>query len=116
MMLIMLMMLMMMMMVMTLIMMMIRLKFPFVSAPPADFQLLKGGRLLKSENVDVSVIEDDVLFRIESATMENSGHYTIVADNGHGEDRIEFDLDIEVPPESPGCPEVLEVTSQSPSY
>ena len=91
---------------------MIRLKFPFVSNPPAEFQLMKGGRMLKSESVDVSVIEDDVLFRIESATMENSGHYTIVADNGHGEDRIEFDLDIEVPPESPGCPEVLEVSPQ----
>jgi len=90
---------------------MIRLKFPFVSNPPSEFTLMKGGKsVADSHEADVSVRDEDVLFRIESARMDHSGRYSILADNGNGEDRIDFDLDVEVPPESPGCPEVSDVT------
>ena len=88
---------------------MVRLKFPFVSQPPAQLQLLRGGQ--PCNMVEVSVRDEEVLFKIESAGLEHSGHYTILADNGHGEDRIDFALDVEVPPESPGCPEVAEVSA-----
>ena len=88
---------------------MVRLKFPFVSQPPAQLQLVRGGK--PCDTVEVSVRDEEVLFKIESAGLEHSGHYTILADNGHGEDRIDFALDVEVPPESPGCPEVAEVSA-----
>ena len=91
---------------------MVRLKFPFQSQPPAEFSLLKSGvSVAESHDADVSLIDDDVLFRIESASLAHSGQYSIIADNGHGEDRIDFHIDVEVPPESPGCPEVVEVTA-----
>lgn len=91
---------------------MIRLKFPFTSQPPSEFQIIKGDKRLNEVNDGEVVVRDEVLlFKIEAADMKHSGHYTIIADNGHGEDRIEFDMDIEVPPESPGTPEVVEVNA-----
>ena len=92
---------------------MIRLKFPFVSHPPAELSLVRGDRRGQEEveEAEVGVREDHVLFRVETARAGHSGHYTILADNGEGEDRLEFYLDVEVPPESPGCPEITELSS-----
>ena len=94
---------------------MIRLKFPFVSHPPAELRLVRGedrrGPGGLEETPQVGVREDHVLFRVETAAAGHSGHYTILADNGEGEDRLEFYLDVEVPPESPGCPEITELSS-----
>ena len=89
---------------------MIRLKFPFVSCPPAELTLLRGGTRVPVEEAEVGVREDHVLFRVETARLEHTGQYTILADNGEGEDRLEFYLDVEVPPESPGCPEILDIS------
>jgi len=89
---------------------MIRLKFPFTSQPPSDFQILKNESYISKEEVDATIREDNVIFKIECANPGHAGDYTIMADNDYGKDEVSFTIDIEVPPESPGVPEIMDVT------
>ena len=89
---------------------MIRLKFPFTSQPPSDFQILKNESYISKEEVDATIREDNVIFKIECANPDHAGDYTIMADNDYGKAEVSFTIDIEVPPESPGVPEIMDVT------
>lgn len=91
---------------------MVRLKFPLLAQPAPLLTLLKdGSTCLATGAAEAALRQDGVLFRIESAAPDHVGHYTVIADNGHGEDRVEFGLEVEVPPESPAGLEVVEVSA-----
>lgn len=91
---------------------MVRLKFPLLAQPAPLLTLLKdGSTCLANGAAEAALRQDGVLFRIESAAPDHVGHYTVIADNGHGEDRLEFGLEVEVPPESPAGLEVVEVSA-----
>lgn len=89
---------------------MIRLKFPFNSQPPADLQILKNETYISKMEADATIREENVMFKIDCAKPENAGEYTIIADNDYGKAEIHFTIDIEVPPESPGVPDIMDVT------
>ena len=90
---------------------MIRLKFPFKSQPPSDFHVLKNEVYVSKQEVDAALREENVMFKIDSAKPESAGEYTIVAENDFGKAEIRFEIDVEVPPESPGIPEIMDVTA-----
>jgi len=88
---------------------MIRLKFPFISQPHADLQILKNDNYLRKCDAEATVREENMIFKIDCAKPEDAGEYRITADNEYGKDEISFTIDIEVPPEAPGAPDVMDV-------
>jgi len=89
---------------------MIRLKFPFTSQPPSDFHILKNEAYVSEQEADATIRDENLMFKIDSAKTENAAEYTIIAENDFGKAEISFTIDIEVPPESPGAPEIMDVT------
>jgi len=90
----------------------VRLKFPFIAQPSPEIQVHKNSLPVAPQlgKCEVSSRDEQVIFKIGNASLEDSGYYTIIADNGYGQDEINYMLDIEVPPDPPGVPDILDVT------
>jgi len=89
---------------------MVRLKFPILASPAPHVQLLRNTSPLPASEGDVCFRDGAVIVRMGQAKVEHTGEYKLTADNGHGKDEVNFIIDVEVPPDPPGQPEVLDVT------
>jgi len=89
---------------------MVRLKFPIVASPAPLVQLLRNTSPLPASEGDVCFRDGAVIVRMGQAKVEHTGEYKLTADNGHGTDEVNFIIDVEVPPDPPGQPEILDVT------
>jgi len=89
---------------------MVRLKFPILASPAPHVQLLRNTNPLPASEGEVCYRDGAVIVRMGQAKVDHTGEYKLVADNGHGKDEVNFIIDVEVPPDPPGQPEVLDVT------
>jgi len=88
----------------------IRLKFPIKVNPEPELKILKNNIPLLEREGQIFFRDGAVIVKMDAARVEHTGSYTVVADNGHGKDQVTFILDVEVPPDPPGQPEILEVS------
>jgi len=88
---------------------MIRLKFPIEAQPIPELNLIKNGQLLRDSHCQAFYRDRTVVIKVDSCQESDTGNYRVEAVNTFGTALLDFDLTVEVPPEAPTVPEILDV-------
>jgi len=88
---------------------MIRLKFPIEAQPAPDVTLLKNGDPVDSSHCQALYRDNTLLVKIDSSQECDTGLYHVEATNEFGVASLDFNLTVEVPPEAPSTPDILDV-------
>ncbi|XP_037026622.1 twitchin-like isoform X2 [Bradysia coprophila] len=80
---------------------------------PIGASLLKDGKPLPSDNVDIQVKDDKVIFTIKKPTRDQSGPYQIKLSNGQGDDVKDINISVQDVPNAPEDVNVRDIFEKS---